>query len=79
MTRVTLTEFRSHASGMLNRVERGETLVVLRHGRPIAEVTPVLMAGRTQPSWKQPALRLTTKGAGLSSAIMTERSHEAVP
>ena len=78
MTSVTLTEFRSHASGMLNRVEQGETLVVLRHGRPIAEVTPVSVSGRAHPSWKQPALRLTTKGAGLSSAIMAERDHEAV-
>lgn len=38
MTTVTLTEFRSHASGMLSRVERGETLVVIRHGRPIEEI-----------------------------------------
>jgi len=30
MTTVTLTDFRSHASGMLTRVEHGETLVVLR-------------------------------------------------
>ena len=40
MTSVTLTEFRSHASGMLGRVEHGETLAALRHGRPIAEVPP---------------------------------------
>ena len=78
MTSVTLTEFRSHASGMLSRVEHGETFVVLRHGRPIAEVTPVSTSGGAQPSWKQPALRLTTKGAGLSSAIMAERDHETV-
>ena len=38
---VTLTEFRSHASGMLTQVEHGETILVLRHGRPIAEVSPV--------------------------------------
>jgi prevent-host-death family protein len=78
MTSVTLTEFRSHASGMLSRVEHGETLVVLRHGRPIAEVSPVSLPGRKQPSWQQPALRLTTKGAGLSSAIMAERDHEVI-
>ena len=74
MTAVTLTEFRSHASGMLTRVENGETLVVLRHGRPIAEVSPVAREGNRQPSWKQPALRLTAKGATLSSAILEERS-----
>lgn len=74
MTSVTLTEFRSHASGMLTRVEHGETLVVLRHGRPIAEIVPASREGDTQPSWKKPALRLTAKGAALSSAILEERA-----
>ncbi len=75
MSAVTLTEFRSHASGMLDRVERGETLVVLRHGRPIAEVSPVT-ASAAAPSWKKPALRLVVKGAGLSRAILAERDDE---
>ena len=78
MTTVTLTEFRSQASGMLSRVEQGETLIVLRHGRPIAEVSPVLDPGESQPSWKKPALRLTIKGAGLSSAVLEERTNESV-
>ena len=75
MSTVTLTDFRSHASGMLDRVERGETLVVLRHGRPIAEVSPVT-ASAAAPSWKKPALRLVVKGAGLSRAILAERDDE---
>jgi len=78
MTTVTLTEFRSHASGMLTRVEHGETLVVLRHGRPIAEVSPVTRADDGQPSWKKPALRLTAKGAALSSVILEDRAVEGV-
>jgi len=78
MTTVTLTDFRSHASGMLTRVEHGETLVVLRHGRPIAEVSPVKKKDSAQPSWKRQALRLSTKGAGLSSAILEVRAHEDV-
>jgi prevent-host-death family protein len=77
MSTVTLTEFRSQASGMLDRVERGETLVVLRHGRPIAEVSPV--AARAEvPSWKKPALRLVAKGAALSRAILAERDDESL-
>jgi prevent-host-death family protein len=73
MTTVTLTEFRSHASGMLTRVEQGETLLVLRHGRPIAEIAPVTPAADAQPSWKKPALRLSAKGAALTSAILEDR------
>jgi prevent-host-death family protein len=78
MTTVTLTEFRNHASGMLTRVEQGETLVVLRHGRPIAEVSPVAHENARQPSWKRSALRLTAKGASLSSAILEERVVEGL-
>ncbi len=78
MTTVTLTDFRSHASSILTRVEHGETLVVLRHGRPIAEVSPVIKNDRSQPSWKRPALRLSTKGAGLASAILEDRANEDV-
>ena len=78
MTTVTLSEFRSHASGMLTRVENGETLLVLRHGRPIAEVTPVANQSKQQPSWKKGGLRLSAKGAELSSAILSERANENI-
>lgn len=78
MTTVTLTEFRSHASGMLSRVEKGETIVVVRHGKPIAEVSPIRSTAVAEPSWKRPALRLSVKGAALSTAILAEREHENV-
>ncbi|MFC1453407.1 type II toxin-antitoxin system Phd/YefM family antitoxin [Verrucomicrobiota bacterium] len=78
MKTVTLTDFRSHASGMLTQVEQGETILVLRHGRPIAEVSPVEGRTTSQPSWKAPALRLSAKGSGLSSAILEERKSESL-
>ncbi len=76
MKTINFTEFRNNASGMMTEVEHGQTFLVVRHGRPIAEVSPV---AAPQPSWKRPALRLTTKGAGLASAILEEREREAVP
>ena len=78
MNTVTLTDFRSHASGMLTRVEHGETIVVLRHGQPIAEVSPVENQRNSQMSWKKPSLRLSTKGSGLSAAILEERKRKSV-
>ena len=75
MKMVNFTEFRNQASDMLTQVERGETLVVVRHRRPIAEISPI---GDQQPSWKRPALRLATKGAGLSAAIIEERERETL-
>ena len=76
MKTISFTEFRNHASDMMTAVEHGETLLVIRHGRPIAEISPVTAS---QPSWKRPGLRLSTTGAGLTSAIIEEREHEALP
>jgi len=76
MRTVSFTEFRNNASDMMTAVENGETLVVMRHGRPIAEISPV---AAQQPSWRRPALRLSTTGAGLAAAIIKEREHEALP
>ncbi len=76
MKTVSLTEFRNNASGMLTDVEHGEELVVLRHGRPIAKVSPVKRSGDLAPSWQGPALRLTAKGADLAAAILEARDRE---
>lgn len=75
MKTINFTEFRNHASDMMTAVERGETLLVVRHGRPIAEVSP---ATDQQPSWKRPALRLSAKGAGLAVIILQERKRETL-
>lgn len=76
MKTVTFTELRTHASGLFSDVEGGETLLVLRHGKPIAEITPVSSDGAGIPSWKRPAVRLTARGASLSAAILEDRRRE---
>ena len=77
MKTVTFTEFRKNASGFFSDVEHGEVLVIIRHGKPIAEVSPVSSPDNL-PTWKQPALRLSVRGASLSAAIMEERTDEDV-
>jgi len=78
MKTVTFTEFRKRASGVLSDVEKGETFLVLRHGKPIAEISPPSSGHVLTPSWKRPGLRLTAKGASLSAAIREERKREDV-
>ena len=77
MKAITFTEFRKHASTLFSAVENGEIVVILRHGKPIAEISPVSPEA-TAPSWKRPGLRLSVKGARLSSAILEERDREDV-
>jgi prevent-host-death family protein len=73
MKTITFTDFRKKASGFITEVEHGETLIILRHGKPVAEIVPISDRPHILPAWKQPAIRLRTKGSDLSSAILEER------
>ena len=51
-----LSEFRANASAMLDLVEKGETVRIMRHGKPIADLVPVRpedQAPVKMPSWKR--------------------------
>lgn len=41
MAEVTVRELRNNGGRVLERVERGETLIVTRSGRPVAELRPL--------------------------------------
>jgi prevent-host-death family protein len=72
MKTVTFTEFRKNASEVLDLVEKGETIRLLRHGKPIAKIVPA-ESHETKPAWRRPGLRLVAAGASLSRAVLEER------
>ena len=76
MKTVSFTEFRRNASEFFSDVESGHKVVVLRHGKPIAQITRFPPEPAESLSWKQPGLRLAVKGMSLSSAILEDRDHE---
>lgn len=77
MHTIPLSEFRANASAMINRVERGETVVILRHGKPVAELVPAKPSLLKKiPSWKRPIEPLDyvrTDGKTLAQVIIEER------
>ena len=73
MKTVTFSEFRKHASALFSEVQGGEIIHIVRHGRPIAEISPLPADEKNEPSWKRSGLRLSIKGASLSKAIIEER------
>lgn len=77
MKTVTFTEFRRNASELISDVEKGQVFVIIRYGKPVAELSPVSSPDHT-PSWKKPALRLKIAGPGLSAAILEERGDEGI-
>ena len=48
-------EFRANAAAMIDLVEKGETVRILRHGKPVAELVPMQpQAAQKVPRWKVP-------------------------
>jgi prevent-host-death family protein len=41
MVTVTLVEAKAHLSELLDKVESGQDVVITRHGRPVATMSPV--------------------------------------
>ncbi len=74
MISLPLSEFRANASSMLDLVQQGQTVRILRHGKPVADLVPIRATdpGRL-PSWKQAfaPVRLPA-GVSLSDAVIDE-------
>ena len=73
MKTISFTDFRKKASGFIADVEHGETIILLRHGKPVAEIIPFSDKAQSTPSWKKSGIRLKLKGSDLSSAILEDR------
>ena len=54
MLTMPLSEFRANTSAMIDLVEQGETVRILRHGKPVAELVPARpVAEQVVPHWKR--------------------------
>ena len=72
MKQATFTELRNHAKHYFDMVETGESVRVLRNGKPIADIVPIM---DDLPSWKRrKAQPLVLDGVSVSSTILEERS-----
>ena len=71
MRQATFTEVRNHAKQYFDIVESGETVRVLRNGKPIADIVPVVA---DLPSWKRRSAQpLVLDGISVSQMILEER------
>lgn len=71
MKHATFTEIRNHAKAYFDLVESGESVRVLRNGKPIADIVPVVA---DLPSWKRHKVQpLVLDGVSVSRMILEER------
>ena len=73
---VPLSEFRANASALIDLVEKGKTVRILRHGKPVAELVPMQsQEPQKVPRWKQPFEPVVlSSGVSLSQAVLDERN-----
>lgn len=71
MQETTLSELRNQTRHFFDLIEAGETIRVLRNGKPIADIMPVQ---KDAPSWKQRQVRpLLIDGVEISRLILEDR------
>ncbi len=71
MKQANCTEFRHHAKQYFDLVEAGETVRVLRNGKPIADIVPL---AADLPSWRRRKVKpMIIDGVSVSQMILEER------
>lgn len=71
MKQATFSELRNNAKQYFDIVESGETVRILRNGKPIADIVPL---PQDLPSWKRNLPQpLVIDGLSLSRIILEER------
>lgn len=71
MKQATFSELRKHARQYFDIVEAGESVRIVRNGKPVADIVPIQ---QDLPSWKRRAAQpLVLNGVSLSKLILDER------
>jgi len=78
MTYACSTDLRRGLAGLLDRVAHGETIVLLRHGRPVARLVPLEdpVAEPRPAAWRQPLSRVLVQGESIASTLRRDRDVE---
>ena len=72
MNYLKFTDFRNHSKEYLDRVESGDSFVIIRKGKPIAKVIPF---SETEQGWKREHKRIKLKNNKKTlDYILQERS-----
>ena len=76
MATVTLVEAKAHLSALLDKVEAGEQVVITRHGKPVANLSPVLSAKIPLPSLAEFRARMPKLRKPLSESLRQMRDEQ---
>lgn len=69
-------EAKTHLAALLDRVERGEEIVITRRGKPVARLVPDRPAPRLSPAELVARIKETRKGTSLGGLSWKELRDE---
>jgi prevent-host-death family protein len=76
MVKVTLVEAKAHLSELLDKVEGGQAIVITRHGKPVAHLSPITqpkLPVRSLAKFRAQMPRLRKSSAALIREMRDER------
>jgi len=76
MKTVSVREMRDHIGAILEEAERGETLIIKRHGREVAKLGPMDTEKEGLPSMESFRKGINYKGNTLGQDIVDARMQE---
>lgn len=76
MVTVGAFEAKTHLSSLLERVERGEEVLITRHGKAIARLVPAAVVDRTRVNEAIAKLKTLRAGSGLGGLSWKELRDE---
>jgi prevent-host-death family protein len=76
MLEINVKEMRSNLSALLERVERGEEIIITRHGKKVARLISARNPAATLPSLDEFRSTIKVTGEPLSKAVIAARKKE---
>ncbi len=73
MIEISANELKQKLNMVLSHIEKGEKFLVMKEGKPIAEIAPVK---RSSPSWKRRIEKITLpNGVSVQDYVEAERNN----
>lgn len=73
---VNVKEARSKISALLDKVQQGEEVIILRRGKRIARLVPITPSAKRLPDLTAFRSSMSVKGKSLSQTVVQEREEE---
>ncbi|VAX35615.1 hypothetical protein MNBD_UNCLBAC01-1924 [hydrothermal vent metagenome] len=76
MVKINVKEARSQFSSLLDIVQEGDEVIILRRGKPVARLVSLESKAKVLPSLKDFRTSIRSKGKGLSQGVIQGREEE---